>query len=289
MSENGINATVSLVELGSKLDSLERLLVDLSIDVQYIKDIFLAKQAKKERRRQRKEEEFLKIERQRKAKQDRATYEDIIWRLDFRPWDIMPAPRSVLTPKELELASLLAQDKTDKEIALSMNIKEGSVSARICAMTNKHEVSRQDLGDYYLKYRRVFREHRHTRCLKLVRWLLNPPPGMIRRCNLKFIWKRRLGRRGSTFQYAGPYVPVEVFDHLKQREHTVMKLRVQGVDFPTIAQRLKIKEVSARGYVSEIRGRIKSTKNISLSDEALMQLYKKYLKLARKRAASAKA
>jgi len=56
---------------------------------------------------------------------------------------------------------------------------------------------------------------------------------------------------------------------------------VQGIDYETISQRLKIKKESVLGYMSEVRSGIKFSKNISLSKEAVLRLYKQYVKQAR--------
>jgi len=131
--DNSANGT-ELAMLQSKLDSLNRRLDELHSDLKFIKDIFLEKQAKKQRRQNKKEQERLEIERQENEKEDRSNYEQIIRQVVHRPWNLRPAPDSGVTEKELELLSLLAPDQTDRKIALKMNIKEQSVSrSYLCA------------------------------------------------------------------------------------------------------------------------------------------------------------
>jgi len=88
----------------------------------------------------------------------------------------MPPPRSVFSPKELELVSLMARNKSDAEIGRSMHIKELSVPPLVCAATQRLELkSRQELVNVYLDYQKHVREHQHRRCLKILKWLLHPP------------------------------------------------------------------------------------------------------------------
>ncbi len=282
MSKNGITNGSQTARLESKVETLENQLADLSRDIQFIKKFFVEKQDKRERRRQRKEAEQAKLERQQKEQRNRAIYEDIIWRIGFRLWALMPYPRSILNDKEMQVFSLLAQGKTEEQIADIIGISAKGVSTRICVAIKRHKKGRKDLIEHYRQVQEAWREHRRKKCLWLVYWLLNPPPGIIHHRNLEIGWKRRLGR-SKTFKRGGPFVPLNVFDEIKQREHTVLKLRAQGFDYETIAQRLKIKKECALGYVSEVRSNIKSTKHISLSEDAVLKLYTEYLKLIRKR------
>ncbi len=59
------------VLLEEKIDALRQHFEELRNDIRFIKDIFVAKQAKKERRRQKKEQKRLAIEAEMKAKEDR--------------------------------------------------------------------------------------------------------------------------------------------------------------------------------------------------------------------------
>ncbi|MBX9877585.1 MAG: LuxR C-terminal-related transcriptional regulator [Candidatus Obscuribacterales bacterium] len=272
-----------IVQLRREMVEISQQLSDLQGDIRFIKEIFLRKQAKKVRRRQKKDQQRLEAEQARQARQTRATYEEIIWTLSRRPWMLMPTPPSQLSPKELELVSLLANNKTDVEIADRMSIKRNSIRPRICAASKKLKVNnQQELIAYYFGYQRMYREHRRRRCLSLLTWLLNPPPGFINRPNLDVRWKQAL-RYGRTLRYAGPYVPIKVFEQFRHYEHTALRLKTRGLSYAEIAVRLKLKEPVLRGYFSQIRSDIKRTTGVTISDDQLVSHYKKYLKEIRLR------
>jgi len=279
--DNSANGS-ELTMLQTKLDWLSQRLDELHSDLKLIKDIFLKKQAKKQRRQEKKEQERLEIERQENEKEDRSNYEQIIRQVVHRPWALCPAPDSGVTEKELELLSILVPDQTDRKIALKMNIKEQSVSPRICALNKKLRLnSREDLISYYQNYRKIFRDHRHQRCLWLLSWLLDPPPGIQYRRKLTLTWRRKFGR-GSNFHHAGPYIPPNVFDDLCHYEHAALKLRMAGCDNKAIAKQLKIKETTVSSYFARFRGHIKLYAGVSIrSEEELMRVYKEHLKLVR--------
>lgn len=287
MTEATINAPTGdqtdLTALREEITSLGFRLNQLQEDIRYIKDIFLAKQSKKERRRQKKEQARLAIEREAKARKNREMYEDIIWKLIRRPWSLMPAPQSKLSPKELELISLLARNKTHTEVAEHMALKENSIRPRICAACKKVGLrNEQELIAYYCDFRKQCHVHRRRRCLILLTWLLNPPPGFIRRRNLDPNWHQKMGR-SRKFRYAGPYVPTSVFDRFRHYEHNVLRLKARGLSYAEIATRLNLKEAVLRGYFSQIRADIKGTCGATITDTLLIDRYKKYLKLMRRR------
>ena len=282
--DNSTTPYAELVALREKIAVLSQQLDGLHNDVRFIKTFFLEKQAKKARQRRKKEQKRLEIEKERKAKEDRSTYEHIVWEVKNRPWHFMPDPSSKLSPKELELVSLLVQGQTDKEIAEQMELKENSVTARICAANKKLELnSREELIAHYLDYQNILRKHRHRRCLILLSWLLNPPPGFTYHRNLNLTWKRTLGR-GRKFYYKGPYIPQETFDRLRNYEHAALKLKLREFNNAEIAERLKIKETTLRSYFAEICSTIRRTAGVIItSDQALIVHYKEYLKLTQKR------
>jgi DNA-binding CsgD family transcriptional regulator len=126
-----------LIALNEQIVALNTQLHELQQDIVFIKQFVLAKLAKKEKRRQKREQKRLEEQRAKKAKEDRSRYERIVWQMGYRHWDFMPPATSELSPKELELVSLLAQNKTEKEIAECMQLKENSVNPRICAANGK--------------------------------------------------------------------------------------------------------------------------------------------------------
>jgi DNA-binding CsgD family transcriptional regulator len=191
---NGIEST-DLIQIRKEIGEISERLAALSHDIGYLKEIFVAKEAKRTRRRERKEKKQRELERQLKAQERRAEYEEIVWDMRRRPWDFMPAPTSRLSPKELQVLSHMAQNRSDQEIALRMEIKETSITPRVCDLKKKLGVaSRQDLVTFYLQYQKAFRDHRHQRCIKILSWLLHPPPGFIRESDFTLVWKRSLGR-----------------------------------------------------------------------------------------------
>lgn len=269
--------------LERKIHLLSQRLKEMHDDIQFIKEFFLAKQAKKERHRQKKERIRLEREEQRQAEQDRKFYEDIVTKVKERPWEFMPAPARELSPKEWELVSLLARDKTDQEIASIMKLKQNSVRPRICAAYKKLGLdSWQDLIPYYAKQQKIYSDHRRRRCRILLSWLLDPPPGFIRRPDLKLSWRRSF-RQGQVFRYAGPHIPAKAFEWLQENERRVLRLMTQGMTHGAIAERLNIKESTVRYRLAQIRSIVKIRTGLNTwSDEALAAAYAKYLKSSRR-------
>ncbi len=148
-----------MTALRTEIACLTELVTALQADIQFIKGIFLAKQAKKERRWQKKEEQRLAAEREAKARKIRQTYEHIIWKLIRWSWELMPAPPSKLSPKELELAALLARNKTHEQIAHQMNLKENSILIDFATMS----ITNKSLA------------RRSTRTQKTIAWMLSIP------------------------------------------------------------------------------------------------------------------
>lgn len=281
---SSVSSRVETGLLERKVHLLNQRLKEMHDDVQFIKKIYLEKQAKEERHRQKKERKRIELEQKRKAEKDRSFYEETVSKLVRRPWEFMPAPAHGLSPKEWELVSLLASDRTDQEIASNMDIKENSVRPRVCAAYKKLGLNgRQDLISYYAKYQKSFNDHRRRRCLILLSWLLNPPAGFIRRANLKLHWRRSLGR-ALAFRYAGPHIPAKAFNLLRECEHRVLRLRTQDMTNGAIAERLKLKETTVRSLLAQVRYTVRVWTGVSVwSDEALTAAYAKYLQSLRRK------
>jgi len=262
-----------------EIAALREQLCELRAEIRFIKDIFLAKQAKRERKTQKKAQIKLEREREKAAQAARSTYEHIVWQVRFRPWNLFPPPTCDFTTKERELLALLARNLTDQEVATKMNLKEPSITARVCAMKKKLGVqSREEALQRYYNYWKRFRDQRHERCLWLLSWLLNPPPGFNHRRNLNLSWRKAVGK-GSSFSLAQPQVPLSAFDGLRPYEHAVLNLKIKGICDTEIAERLKLKRNTLKSYLGEIRGHIKITTGIVIrTEEQLVSAYKEFLK-----------
>lgn len=151
MSEEDSIKTIALIDQGgladlqAQVDKLCQQVGEVQSDIQFIKAFFVDIQEKKERQRLKKEQERLERERQARARKNREFYEDIVWHIEKKClWRFMPAPKSKLSPKELQMVSLMTKGLSDKEAAVRMNLKEGSISPRLCAINSSLGVNSRD-------------------------------------------------------------------------------------------------------------------------------------------------
>jgi DNA-binding CsgD family transcriptional regulator len=279
LDNNCSSCREELERVQKEMIALRQHLHELSADIRFIKDIFLAKRAKRERKNQKKAQSKLERERQKAAQEARSTYEHIVWQVRIRPWNLFPSPTCDFSTKERELLALLARNLTDQEVARRMNLKEPSITARVSAMKKRLAVrSREEVLQHYLNYRREFREQRNERALWLLSWLLNPPPGFNYRHNLNLRWRKSVGK-GSSFHLTEPLVPLSTFTGLRPYEHAVLSLKIKGISDSEITERLKLKRNTLKSYLGEIRGHIKITTGISIeSEEHLVRAYREFLK-----------
>jgi len=261
-----------------KVEVLTDQLTSLQADTQYIKSFIELRVEKKARRRAEKEEARLAVERAREAHERRATYENIVWRMGHLPWHFMPFPKCSLSPKELDLVALLSRGKTASDIATIMNIKQSSVSPRICAVNKKLGLTtREELVAFYTDYMQSRRRHRNRRCQILLSWLLWPPEGFMHRRKYKLVWKRRLSR-SKTYRHTGYYISPAVFDNLRHFAHEALKLKAKGLSQADIAARLNIKEPTLSSYYAQIRSDIRILAGVKISTDAeLISAYKRYV------------
>lgn len=264
------------LDMQSQIALLMREVRELRSDIQYIRDFVQAKQDKYNCKRHRKEQMRLAEQRERQAERNRSIYREIIWELEHRPWQFMPFPKWVFSPKELEMVKLLSQEATDAQIAQSMNIKEWSVPARICAINKRLNLKdREELIRCYEEQLRIRRKHLHRRCKVLLSWLLNPPEGYFN-TSIKGTWRRRLGKK-KNFRYVGQYISDEIFKGEPPYKIQALKLLMKGLDEEQIATRLKIRKATLRSYYSEFRSMIKRVAGVTLSsNEDLVERFKKH-------------
>ncbi len=263
----------------AKLDLLARQVGDLTADVQHIKNFVAELEDEREQHRRRKEQKRLEIEKKKRDEHNRQYYSHLIWRLGHMPWRLSPAPTSPFSPKEQELVSLLEAGLTDNEICSKMRLRASSIVPRIWVMKERLSLnSRQELIEFYLKYKAECREHGSRRCLGILRWLLNPPPRSNDCQRQPAKWRPAVGR-GSVFLMIGPRVPAKVFDELRPYELAALDLKLGGYDNAEIGRRLKIKPTTVETYLADIRGQVKRMTGVTImSEEDLFQFYRKYLK-----------
>ncbi len=259
-----------IFELTARIESIED-------DVQFIKSFFLAKEAKKQRRREKKLSEALEAERAKNARKARSEYEYLIWGLGYRPWDVMPFPKSSFSPKELAIVKLLAQDNPKSEIAKLINLKEKSIGPRICEIQKRIGVhSEAAIVEVYRDYVSTIRQHMRRRCLMILSSILFPPEGFIHRRNLKVRWIQRLGV-GNQFRRTEFKVPSKFFEEeLKPYQHKVLSMLSQGKSYSEITSAIKIKENTVRSYMSEIRSWLHLSVGVEVPEERLVQQYKSW-------------
>jgi DNA-binding CsgD family transcriptional regulator len=178
----------------------------------------------------------------------------------------------------MQMVALLARGKTDAEVAAMMNIKENSIGPRICAInTSIGTRTREEVIAYYHQYQDIYRKHRQRRSAVLLHWLLNPPPKSRHGWSLPVQWKRVIGR-GKRFYNGGPYIPESTFKSLQDYKQKVLQLKMNGVDDKIIAEKYKLKETTVRSYMSDMKAHARWVSGVTVSDEALIAAYKKYLK-----------
>jgi len=276
--DNSPISTSPVALLEAKIDALTSQLTAFHTDVQFIKAVLQAKIDKKERRRQKRALKQLEAERQQRQLRLRRQYEEVVRTFRWRPWYFMQAPQSRLSPKELELVGLVKQNASIDEITQKMGIKPNSVPPRFCAMRKYLGVDNDAaVIAYFDDYQRVLREHRHRRCITLLRWFLHPPEGRIHEWDFKTKWRRRLGK-GNELRYAGPYVPLKAFESLRVYEHRFLRMKLDGNTNSEIAAHLKIKETTLKSYFGRIRSTVWYSAGTNCSNEQLVSFYGSYVR-----------
>jgi DNA-binding CsgD family transcriptional regulator len=262
-----------------QVDKLSMKLADMQRDLQFIASVVARKEEKRNRRLKKKEEARLEAEREKQAYQRRKQYEYIIWQIFHQPGALLPAPASGLSAKELELTAVLAKSLSNEEIAELMNLRPSSINARISVINKRLGFkSREGLIAFYNSYRRKLRIHRHNRCAIIMSWLLSPPTGFISRRDFNLPeFQRKLGG-GRDFRYVGIHIPFKLFDEYNKIENEILKHISQGHDLATMAQRMKIKESTIKGRLSEIRRLFKWRLGGIPTWEKIGARYKQYLK-----------
>ena len=168
---------------------LMRELSRLRSDVSYLKGIVRVKQDKKAARREKRRLEELVREQKAWEERQRRKYEEIVRLLTERPWKLWPPPKSIFSPKEEEVVRLLACGKSHAEIAVKMGLKEGSIAARLSVVNTRLRFkNRDELVAAYKEHAESRRKHRRHRCMVLLSWLFQPPPGRESRSNFKVAW-----------------------------------------------------------------------------------------------------
>jgi DNA-binding NarL/FixJ family response regulator len=287
LTKKNETAGADLMLLKSELDSLSMQVEQLNGDIQYIKSFFVAVDERKEQRRLQKEQERLGQERRAKAHAERKKYEALLWNLRQYPWNIWPTPKSGLSRKEEELVSLMARGESDEEICKKMNLVASSIIARLCVIRKALKAnSREAVIAFYLNYQADCREHRQRRCLYVLSWLLNPPPGENCRPAKWETLNANLGL-GREFRLIGPRVPMRLFKDLRPYEQAALKMKLEGLAYSEISERLKVKPATVKGYIVELRSVANYRTGAAVnSDEDLLDLYKRYLKIVERREAA---
>ncbi len=279
-SRNTLGTT--LADIQAELSAVRQQLVEIQADVQYIKAVFVREEESRLAQQLKEEQAQRALETERTAREIRYRYEDIVWRLrDNRTVKLIPPVPCKISARELEIVSLMARKYSDADIAVRLNLKENSISPRICAMNKTLGLSdRQQLVDFYTQHVAIVRAQRQQHCKTLLRWLLNPPPGFIRYPNFELRWQRKLGK-GRDFCHVGDYIPRRVLDSLRPFEHRLLSLVLKGQNDESIASKLKIKATTIKTYLADIRSTVKMMTGSAVSTDTLLVNYKHYLQNSR--------